>query len=351
MEDLQNPIISVIIPVYNAQNYLPECLDSVKNQSFLNFEVLLVDDCSSDDSLTVCEKYAAGDQRFKIFRHSVNRGPGAARNTAIDNACGETIFFLDADDFLEPDTLAVLNTLWLEESADICIGKFNYYHSEGLLNTPFTFPDERYVLSVAEICLEIQKNMNAPNREFLFAYAWGKLFRREIIESFKIRFSENMKMFEDLKFLYQFASYSQKIAFIPETVYNYRIPVTENNLSMCISKQHNRLLDIFAFYKEMRCFSKSANLTMTHADNCLINLSIVHIVRYCNKMNIKNFLLVYQHVKALVVQPGFIDAIRNYDSNPPGRSKMMPFFMRHKMVIPLLLIGKYKAWKRYGKEK
>lgn len=103
--DKSGPEISVIIPVYNTEKYLRQCLDSVLHQTFQNWEALLFDDCSSDNSLRILKEYARKDSRFKIFQNSSNIGPGETRNNALKTACGKWVMFLDADDFWEPDLI------------------------------------------------------------------------------------------------------------------------------------------------------------------------------------------------------------------------------------------------------
>ena len=99
------PKVSFIVPVYNAGKYLHRCIDSLMQQSFTDFEVLLVDDGSSDDSGKICNDYAAKDERVKVFR-KVNGGVSSARNLGLDNASGEYISFVDADDYLETNAMS-----------------------------------------------------------------------------------------------------------------------------------------------------------------------------------------------------------------------------------------------------
>lgn len=103
---MNNPLISVIIPVYNTKDCLTKCFDSIRNQSYTNIEVLVIDDGCTDGSSEICDKYALEDKRFKIF-HKVNEGVSVARNFALDNVKGEWITFCDSDDWLHPDTLKI----------------------------------------------------------------------------------------------------------------------------------------------------------------------------------------------------------------------------------------------------
>ena len=99
------PKISVIVPVYNAEKYLHRCIDSILSQTFTDFELLLIDDGSKDGSGAICDEYAAKDNRVRVF-HKENGGVSSARNLGLDNACGEWVTFVDADDYVRPSYLA-----------------------------------------------------------------------------------------------------------------------------------------------------------------------------------------------------------------------------------------------------
>ena len=102
------PKVSIIIPVYNTEAYLEECLDSVISQSLRDIEILCINDASTDSSMQILRKYARKDSRIKVLQNSVNQGLSYTRNVGIDNACGEYIQFVDSDDWIEPDTEEVL---------------------------------------------------------------------------------------------------------------------------------------------------------------------------------------------------------------------------------------------------
>ena len=99
---------SIIVPVYNVEKEIRECLDSIKNQTYNDFEVLCVDDCGKDSSMDIVREFAAEDSRFKILTHEHNSGVSAARNTGLDAAAGDIIMFVDSDDWIEPNALEIL---------------------------------------------------------------------------------------------------------------------------------------------------------------------------------------------------------------------------------------------------
>ena len=104
---MDSPIISVIVPVYNVEQYLPHCIDSILTQTFTDFEVLLIDDGSTDNSGRICDEYAKKDNRIRVF-HKENGGVSSARNVGLDNAEGEFLGFVDGDDILSPVYLMIL---------------------------------------------------------------------------------------------------------------------------------------------------------------------------------------------------------------------------------------------------
>ena len=125
------PKISIIVPVFNVEQYLPRCIDSILNQSFRNFELLLIDDGSSDNSGNICDRYAKNDFRIKVF-HKKNGGVSSARNVGIDNAIGDWIFFSDADDELFPNGLSILYAS-IGHNVDLVMAGYERYSNDGKL--------------------------------------------------------------------------------------------------------------------------------------------------------------------------------------------------------------------------
>lgn len=180
-------MISVIIPFYNVAPFIEECLDSVAKQTYTDLEVLLIDDCGSDESLMLAERFCAtynGPIRFRIVHHSVNRGLSAARNTGLDEASGEYISFVDSDDYIAPDYFQELYDL-LSEHPDCGIATCSCWllMEDGTLHQPYNpswnFDAIRYIEpnNYAEQML-MQKSMHT---------AWGKLFRSELLKNTRFR--------------------------------------------------------------------------------------------------------------------------------------------------------------------
>lgn len=208
--------ISVVIPVYNASSYLHSCIESVLRQSFQDYEIILVNDGSTDDSLNICKKYA---ERYNniILINEKNAGVSVARNRGIDIAKGDWITFVDADDMLLPDAL---NILWEREQAtgaDIVLANAIKL-KDGKQTAPFlslhneTFPYALYGI-----------------RHFAL---WGYLIKRETIMTNKLKFIEGLAYSEDRIFIYKLSGCCKTIAYSSKPVYVYRL----NSTSACSSK-------------------------------------------------------------------------------------------------------------------
>lgn len=201
--------ITLIVPVYKVELYLRECLDSIKVQTYDDWECILVDDGSPDSCGKICDEYAAGDSRFRVI-HRDNGGLAAARNTGLAEAKGRYISFVDSDDYVYPDFLKVMHSLIVENDADVVqVGT-------ELLFTSFS-RRKSYVGST--VCI----NREGVARELMLdimvqSHVWNKLFRREVIDT---PFPEG-KAFEDVYAMTEWAKNIHNMVLSPEILYVYR---------------------------------------------------------------------------------------------------------------------------------
>ena len=208
------PKISIIIPVFNAEHYICECLDSIEKQSFVDWECLLVDDGSLDNSGIICDRYALKDSRFRVF-HKLNGGVSSARNYGLDKACGEWVTFIDSDDFISPTFIEGLY-------APIANGeRLDFVHG-GCTNWTNFKPsgiNQSYEYFVGD----------EPGKIFeeLRGLAVSKLFRLDFIKQKSkglfLCFDEKMRIAEDMAFALDYILFVKKYAFVPEVGYYYRL--------------------------------------------------------------------------------------------------------------------------------
>lgn len=204
-----NPKISVIVPVYNVEKYLPRCIDSILAQTFTDFELLLIDDGSSDNSGRICDKYAMNDKRIRAF-HQENGGVSYARNMGLDKSKGEYVFFIDSDDYVESDCLASLYACMQNQSADIVFCDFIIEKSQ----TTYRYIKQ----SCSNDKIEIIKKLLCNE---LGGYLWNKLVRKEIFINNGINFPNGIGIWEDLLVSVNLYYHSKNIAYMPCSLYHY----------------------------------------------------------------------------------------------------------------------------------
>lgn len=231
--------ISVIVPVYNATNTINRCIESIQRQSFKNFELILINDGSTDDSLNLCLDYANMDSRIKVFNKK-NGGPSAARNKGIDMASTNLLVFVDSDDYLESTFLE--NLFFDADAADLVISGVTKL-KKGKKDSGFYFPNQIVDIKEKKIYLE-----DYPLSDC--AYPFSKLFKKDILDRHHIRFIEDVHMFEDVLFLFEYLKFCNKIKFNDKSLYNYVIAEGES-LSTKVNSFESEYLAFITFYNQI----------------------------------------------------------------------------------------------------
>lgn len=203
-------LISVAIPVYNGETTLRKCVDSILAQTYENIEVILVNDGSTDRSEDICRSYEQIDPRVKVISKE-NGGLSSARNAGIDKSCGEYIFFIDSDDWIDSDTLEVLLNAALRKDTDVtgCCVYFNF--PNGVENSRTS--DEIYIQDTRALIKWMLAGSIYANA------AWGKLFKRSIFEN--LRFDESCDFCEDDEFSFRMARKAKGYVRIADAKYHY----------------------------------------------------------------------------------------------------------------------------------
>jgi len=222
--EIYSPQISVIVPVYNVKQYLHKCIDSILSQTFTNFELLLIDDGSSDDSGSICDEYAKLDLRIQVF-HKKNGGVSAARNLGIDKAIGEWICFVDSDDWIEKETFLEIIDNIEEKKIDLVIWGYRlvYPNYSNEINVPISgCSNNKTAIDELLIMCDFQKLLESP---------CNKLYYTKIIKERMLKFDTNLSLMEDSKFNWNYFNSVQSIYSIKKTYYNYRINHNRESLS------------------------------------------------------------------------------------------------------------------------
>lgn len=203
--------VSIIVPIYNAEQYVARCIDSIIAQSYTDWELLLIDDGSTDNSASVCVKYAENDNRIRLIRKP-NGGVSSARNLGLDNAEGDWIMFVDADDWLDTKTLAIC--MQHSEGRDIIRFSMFRFKNENLchrVEIPLPTTKEEYLRQVI-----------AQYGNTIVGVCTG-LFRREIFTKHDIRFDTSLKCGEDWLVLSKYIYWSENFIILPDNLYYYDV--------------------------------------------------------------------------------------------------------------------------------
>lgn len=208
------PRISVIIPIYNAEKTLRRCIDSIVRQSFADYELLLVDDGSTDSSPEICDMYSGQDYRIKVY-HQQNAGVSSARNAGIDHAEGEWIAFCDSDDYVDSDWL--LDFIRVADGNDLIFQGMRYFR-DGKSWDKIALEKSGSTLE------EKQSHISRLIETGVFGYMMNKAFKKSIIDENSLQFDTNSRFREDEQFLSEYLIYVRSWQSVPSVNYNYFIP-------------------------------------------------------------------------------------------------------------------------------
>ena len=218
------PAFSIIVPVYNAQKTLHRCLDSLRGQTFSDFEVWMIENGSADDSNSICREFASCDSRFHLHTCGQNSGPSGARNIGLEHMQGRWVAFVDSDDYITPDYLEQLHQAFTDQDADVV---FFGYRQVAVDETEIAvhIPQISETACHHEILTELSK-------QDMFGYTWIKAFRAAVIG--EKRFSVELNLMEDEVFTCDILEQGCRVAVLPMPIYYY---VTGNSGSL-IGRTH-----------------------------------------------------------------------------------------------------------------
>lgn len=262
--------ISIIVPVYKVENYLHRCLDSIVNQTFKDWECILVDDGSPDNCPRICNEYAERDHRFRVI-HQENAGVSAARNNGLNEAKGEWIGFVDADDWLEPNMYEFLYQNAIEKNADVACCGAKFYKNGKTEDVPFKDKgDVFYKFQHYQVYMHV---------------IWNKLIKRELIGN--IRFDTQIKIAEDLLFVFNiFTESGVRISFSTVPLYYYFMENENSSQHLVVGNKWIDSMDQFRakiseIYKTKKISGRSARKYYNY-------LGYITTLRYINNINYFN---------------------------------------------------------------
>ena len=354
-------LISVVIPVYNAEEFLDRSIKSVISQSYDNWELLLIDDGSKDNSRRICDCYAAKDKRIKVFAKE-NGGSAAARNFGVQQSKGEFIFFLDADDLIEPNALELLLAEYEKNETDLVMANFSKLNPDGKIvkqNVSFhpdygPFKGDKKILSVKESANFVRHFLKHPSNH-LVSYCWARLYKSSIIKEYNIKADDDMKLFEDFVFNLEYMKHTKNIVFVNESVYTYVMHDNHVSVSMGILNGDSLIHDMNIFWKKVEEYFESIKnlfseeiVIQKEIGHCLVHYVIVFFIRTCRLVNHFNKEKIHEEINKVIQSKIFKESLQYY-SPSKGNSRILPVLAKLQLVNLTIYYCRQKAYKRYGK--
>lgn len=270
-----NPKISIIVPVYKAEKYIEKCINSILNQSFNDYELLLIDDGSPDNSGKICDEYAKKDSRIKVF-HKKNEGVSSARQIGIDQAKGEYSIHVDADDWIEQEMLSDMYNYACQKNADIVLT--DYFHNNNQYITQDISNLNKYEI------------LNSIISGKLMGVLWNKLIKTQLYSLYNIRFPKGINYCEDVWVVTQLLCNSVTISYLNKAYYHYM----DNNQSITRNITYDIIQQRIQYVKDIKNLLSSYNLSFSLLR---YKIGIKHSMLKCKSISYSTYSQTYPEIK------------------------------------------------------
>lgn len=332
--------VSIILPVYNAEDNIKKCINTIINQTYSNFELIIVNDGSTDKSQLIIKEYLKVDKRIKSF-YIDNSGPSAARNFGINVAEGEYIQFVDADDYLKENMIEKLAaSIIFGSDLVICGYKSEFFDRNELNKVQYDFTENKWLEKK-----EFTENFGRLFKDYYINYPWNKLYKTNIIKKNSIQFDVDIKWGEDLIFNLEYLKHCKKMSFVREDLYVYN----QRN-SSSITSSYNKLFfdNQSVMYEET--INYLCNESAFHNQNRRIiydKISIVIITSLLNLVHKEADLTIKEklyNINRIIVWEKTEEALPYY-KNKSIKEKVMGKLIENKSIIGIFVLIQFWALK------
>lgn len=355
MANSETGLISVIIPVFNAESTLHRAVDSILAQSHIKFELLLSNDGSNDNSSDICKNYASRDPRITVI-HGKNGGPSAARNRALSICKGEFIFFLDADDYILPNALELLLESQKTSNSDIVVGDFCKKISGKTVNSGHmnAFSNDTVLDAKALRAYVIDKYLSTPNEYHLFSYVWGRLLRTSLILENSLRFDENLHYYEDVSFNFDLLPHIKTLNFVSQIVLHKIVDKHDGHalghqLTTAGAWKQFGYSEALIHVSNYLTAEKNEPIDSSVQDQLNITFviyTIITLIRLCGYTNRQNWRQILILVRRVLTDNRLHSGLSYY--TPSGRnSRLIPLLLRWRLAYLILIYCTLKSRLRY----
>lgn len=278
--------VSIILPVYNREKTIKKTIESVLRQTYKNFELIIVDDGSKDNSCSICKMYQDSDDRIILIQKE-NGGPSNARNVAIEKATGDVLMFIDSDDEYKENTVEIMVNEYVKNNSKMVVCSYN---------------NKLNLHSFIE--LDLEQSIVLLQENSLFNILWNKIYDLNIIKNNNIKFNENIERGEDLRFNIEYTEYINKITYINQSLYIYLVQndsltqkqrkddfeLSISNLEYCISSYKKRNFSISDYLKSQYIINAKNSIFVIYKIYDNKNFIITEYKKIINFLETKNVL-------------------------------------------------------------
>lgn len=336
--------VSVIIPVYNAETYIRQCIESVLNQTYNHFEIILINDGSTDNSLSIIKEYSTKDSRVKVLSIE-NSGVSVARNIGIDTATGDYITFVDSDDWVEPDMLKYAVENINNTESDITIWSYykNYYNKEIKCSffpqTDRVFEENKEILYLKAIYGRYSKDIVTEGVSL--GTTWCKLYRTDFIKNNMLKFNPQLIRAQDTIFSIYAFRYAKRISYFDKNLYHYRISNSSTTSgTRFISNTHQPFSSLLNEYKTFMKRNKLTEKLQVAFYARTIQVLLWHLDHYYfHDQYTKGILNRRKEIINLIKSEPYKSALVHVEKRLlPKKEKVMTILFKRKLILTFYFI-------------
>ena len=337
---MKNSKISIIVPVYNVEKYLKECIESLINQTYKDLEILLIDDGSKDNSGKICDEYANKDKRIKVI-HQENSGVSKTRNYGIELATGDYVMFVDSDDWLEENTCELLIKEIKTQNKDMIIFNFcKEFENKCIRNANYQNISDDFDIKKIQAKI-LAPTMNVPGIAGKgYSLAVNKIILKDVIKNNRFLFEGKKSVYEDGLFYYLLLENKIKIGFLNEYLYHYRI--IPSSLSHSYNKDIFEINDIIVknINNQRNNHKNDSYYDESFAIRKMLNIIYVISLNINTKINKKNILYKRKQIKQELEKAVYRDIYTTIRiNNLDKKLKIYYLLFRYKMYFMILIVN------------
>jgi len=345
-------LVSIIVPVYNAEPFLSKCVISLLNQTHRDIEIILINDGSTDKSLNICKHFASLDKRVKI-KDQQNQGQSVARNLGINISKGEYIMFVDADDFCEPDIVSSLVATIKPKQIGLAICSYTSHLFDNDVelrsNCLKIEPGQKAVNDIFDLrTLDISNQRAKNSRNYEVSMIWGRLYTAEVIKKNNLQFNPLLSKFEDTEFNMVYLSHVENIFVLDRNLYHYHVGTAQGTQTISDKITTDLSEMINNSYKNI--YKAFLGGRMDYLNFFYSYIFIGYLIRLFQVGSPVTFREALSEVKKVSKSEIFKNCM-NYYYRPNDGSQLFPFFLKVNLFFPAALVAKIRLLKVFYSNK